>query len=365
MATSIPETSSNATKTFSQDSSTRIAEAEGFLRDAAAMNPPTRLEHSIPKICVGIATVRRRGEQYVGLSVASLLVGLTESERESIFLNLLIGNAEPSQHPVYSEKWTETLPDRVLTYGPDFPDFGRIKKWEEGGWYRNKPIYDYTHLMRDCYDTGAEYVAMLEDDTLAVKGWLPSALQALDTVKERAGNERWMYLRLFYVDDLLGWNSEEWPRYLALSFGVWAFLTGTMVAAKRVSKQKLKTFQTSAIWLTSCVFIPAAIALHFMAGKQTMWPISPGVHEMNRYRCCSQGLVFPRVIIPDFLERTDLTTDWLVDMMVEKIADDEGWTRWAVVPSLLQHIGATSSKGYGFDDSAKTLWNFRFEEYPD
>ncbi|KAJ9491093.1 hypothetical protein VN97_g2163 [Penicillium thymicola] len=135
--------------------------------------------------------------------------------------------------------------------------------------------------MQDCYDTGAEYEAMIEDDTLAVKGWLPSALQALDIVKERTANERWIYLRLFYVDDLLGWNSEEWPRYLAWSFAIWVLLTGMMVAAKRVFTPDPKTFPAGAIWTTPCVFIPAAIALHFMAGKQTMWPISPGIHEMN------------------------------------------------------------------------------------
>jgi hypothetical protein len=52
-----------------------------------------------------------------------------------------------------------------------------------------------------------------------------------------------------------------------------------------------------------------------------MWPLPPGVYEMNRYGCYSQGLVFPQDIVPRFLEYTDLTTDWLVNMMVEKIAD--------------------------------------------
>ncbi|CEJ60058.1 hypothetical protein PMG11_08648 [Penicillium brasilianum] len=346
-------------------SSSRIAEAEEFLSDAGNLRKPIRPEpeHSPPVICAGIATVRRRGQQYVGLTVASLLDGLSEEERNNIFLILLIGNTEPWKHPIYSEKWVDTLADRLLTYQEDDPDFDRLKEWEEGGWYRNKTIYDYTHLMKTCYDTGAEYVAMIEDDTLAVKGWLPSALKALDIVKERTTNKKWVYMRLFYVDDLLGWNSEEWPTYLAWSLIIWASLTGIMVAGKRIFKNASKFFSANAIWIISCIFIPAAIALHFMAGKQTMWPISPGVHEMNKYGCCSQGLVFPRSIIPDLLERTDLTTDWLVDMMVEKIADHEGWTRWAVVPSLLQHIGATSSKGYGFDDSAKTLWNFRFEDY--
>lgn len=344
-------------------SSHRIIESEKYLSATGSIKPPARLPGEKPKICIGMVTVRRRGDQYVGLTVASLLEGLSESERKSVFLNLLVGNSDPVEHPIYSEKWAETLPDRLLTYSNDDPDFEQIQKWEEGGWYRNKTIYDYTHVMRNCYETGAEYVAMVEDDTLAVKGWLPSALQALATVQERSAGRDWIYLRLFYADDLLGWNSEEWPKYFFWSLVVWAVLTGSMVAAKKTFKTHLKSIPNGAIWIISGVFIPAAIALHFMAGRQTMWPLSPGVHELNKYGCCSQGLVFPRSIIPSFLDKTDLTTDWLVDMMIEKIANREGWTRWAVVPPLLQHIGATSSKGYGFDNSAKTIWNFRFEEY--
>ncbi|KAL2832905.1 hypothetical protein BDW59DRAFT_93899 [Aspergillus cavernicola] len=344
-----------------QYSSRRIAEAEGFLNTVSDIAPPARLPGEEPTICVGIVTVRRRGDQYVGLTVASLLDGLSNLERQKILLYLSIGNSNPAEHPVFSEKWVETLPDRVLTYSKDDPDFEQIQEWEEGGWYRNKSIYDFTTLMKGCYETGAEYIAMIEDDTLAAKGWLSSTLQALDAVQEQAAGQEWVYLRLFYIDGLLGWNHEEWPKYLAWSFMIWASLTGIMIMSKK--RFDLRSLPNSAIWILSCMFIPTAIILHFMAGRQTMWPTSPGVHEMNKYGCCSQGLVFPRSIIPPFLDRTDLTTDWLVDMMVEKIADSQEWMRWALVPPVLQHIGATSSKGYGFDDSARTIWNFRFEEY--
>ncbi|EHA25365.1 hypothetical protein ASPNIDRAFT_42277 [Aspergillus niger ATCC 1015] len=342
----------------------RIQEAESFLVRAGDFPSPAKPSgNTQATICVGIVTVRRRKDQYVGLTVASLLEGLTESERSTIFLDILIAHTDPSTLPIFSEKWVEVLPDRVLLYPKeDNPDYEQIREWEEGGWYRNKTIYDFTHLMKDCYDTGADYVAMIEDDTLAAKGWLSSTLHALDVIHQRSiAGQDWVYLRLFYVDNLLGWNSEEWPRYLALSFVIWATLTGAMVFIKR---RFFKSTPASAIWMTSLIFIPAFIGLHFIAGRQTMWPIRSGVHEMNKYGCCSQGLVFPRSIVPQFLEHTDLTTDWLVDMMVEKIANKEEWKRYAVVPPVLQHIGATSSKGYGFDKSAKTIWNFRYEEYP-
>ncbi|GKZ24399.1 hypothetical protein AbraIFM66951_001306 [Aspergillus brasiliensis] len=342
----------------------RIQEAKSFLSKAGDFSVPEKpAGNTQATICVGIVTVRRRREQYVGLTVASLLEGLTEAERNTIFLDLLIAHTDPSAHPIFSEKWVETLPDRVLLYPKDDnPDYEQLREWEDGGWYRNKSIYDFTQLMKDCYDTGAEYVAMIEDDTLAATGWLPSTLQALDVIQQRAkAGQDWVYLRLFYVDDLLGWNSEEWPKYLAVSFFVWAASTGVVVLGKR---KFFSSTPASAIWIISLLFIPAFIGLHFMAGRQTMWPIRPGVHEMNKYGCCSQGLVFPRSIVPQFLEHTDLITDWLVDMMVEKVSNQQRWKRYVVVPPVLQHIGATSSKGYGFDKSAKTIWNFRYEEYP-
>ena len=69
-------------------------------------------------------------------------------------------------------------------------------------------------------------------------------------------------------------------------------------------------------------------------------------------------------MIPHVLDKLRLETLGLVDMQIEKIADAGGYVRWATVPPLLQHVGATSSKGYGFDDNARRIWSFRYEKYP-
>ena len=138
-----------------------------------------------PVICVGVPTVARRGHQYVRTTVGSLVAGLKDDERKLMFLKLLIGHSDPSDHPVFAETWPHTLPDRLLQYPSGTAEEQRISAWEEGGWYRNKSIYDFTYLLDDCYGTGAEYVAIIEDDTLAVVGWLGRLLEALDTVKYR------------------------------------------------------------------------------------------------------------------------------------------------------------------------------------
>jgi GR25 family glycosyltransferase involved in LPS biosynthesis len=320
-----------------------------------------------PLICVGVPTVARRRDQYVQTTVGSLLVGLEDDERKLMFLNLFIAHLNSVEHPIFSEVWPHTLPDRLLQYPTSAAEYRQILAWEEEGWYRNKSIYDFTYLLNDCFETGAEYVAIIEDDTLATDGWLKRLLDALNTVEDKMETlytgQKWMYLRLFYTEELLGWNSEEWPTYLVWSFVAWATISAVMLMIRRTFPRQ--GFMTKGVIATvSFVCIPAGTALFFLAGKQTTFPLTAGIHEMNKYGCCSQGLVFPRSIIPELLRLADVNTDWLVDMMVEQISNDEELVRWAIVPPLLQHIGATSSKGYGFDHSARQMWNFRYELYP-
>ncbi|KAL8763579.1 MAG: hypothetical protein Q9184_000652 [Pyrenodesmia sp. 2 TL-2023] len=87
---------------------------------------------------------------------------------------------------------------------------------------------------------------------------------------------------------------------------------------------------------------------------------------MNRFGYCSQGFMFPRSIVLPLVERTKkaMDEDYYVDMLLERWADAEDLRRYVLVPSLLQHVGRKSSKGWGYDQSASTTWNFGFEDHP-
>jgi len=95
-----------------------------------------------------------------------------------------------------------------------------------------------------------------------------------------------------------------------------------------------------------------------------MQPLTPGVHRMDNFGCCSQGFIFARHTVPLVINRIQYHTMDYIDMLMEVVADGEGLARWVVVPSLLQHIGGQSSKGDEIADSrAKMIWNFGFETY--
>jgi hypothetical protein len=59
-----------------------------------------------------------------------------------------------------------------------------------------------------------------------------------------------------------------------------------------------------------------------------------------------------------------------VDMLTEEYANRFGGGRWAVTPSVIQHVGGKSSKGDDLGSNAKydrtvaeKIWNFRFERF--
>ena len=345
----------------------REREAYSFIRSANdTLNGPIK-SRGEPSMCVGVATISRpSGHQYVRGTIGSLLEGLSAEDRQTIYLMPFIAHTEPAQHPIYKEPWLTALSDRVLEYDATSEELVRLQQFEEGHHWRNKSMYDYGYLLEKCHETGATWVAMIEDDVLARDGWYMRSRQALQNLARPSASDRWVYLRMFYTEGLLGWNSEEWPRYFGWSLVTTLILFAILVAA-RVRYPRLQRQVSNINVAISCaVVLPSFIILYFMAGRVTVQPFSKGVHRMDRFGCCSQGFIFPRAIVPQLVERTKkaMNEDYYIDMLLERWADAEALKRYVLIPSLLQHVGDKSSKGWGYDANAVTTWNFGFEDHP-
>ncbi|KAL8978643.1 MAG: hypothetical protein Q9177_006350 [Variospora cf. flavescens] len=344
----------------------RQRQADAYLQ-AANVSTTNDVQLSGPEVtlCLGLATVQRPGEQYVRSAYASLMEGLTKDDREHIYSVLLIGHADPERHPIYHEPWLRHLSDKLLTYNTsDTKQMELLRSWEQTQDYRKKAIFDYTYLLETCIETGAPGIAIVEDDIIAVAGWYPRTIAALDIVKSK-GSE-WLYLRLFYTEQFLGWNSEFWPTYLFASVSI-----VLAVAAMLLILRHLHFHTSISAWLilTACfVCTPACIALFFIAGRMSMLPLTPGVHEMPNFGCCAQGFVFSSTTAGRVVGKLKEKEVGFVDMILEEWANEEKLTRFAIVPSLLQHIGGRSSKGDDFKptefmSTADTIFNFGFELY--
>jgi hypothetical protein len=80
---------------------------------------------------------------------------------------------------------------------------------------------------------------------------------------------------------------------------------------------------------------------------------------MPRYGCCAQGLLFPRRQLDGVFELLrNPPYDFPGDMILEGYAGDRELKKWALDPSVFQHVGfKESSEG----PRKAEVWNFRFE----
>lgn len=307
----------------------RAVQAEDYIQSASSS-----WHADNPSLCIGIPSVQRQGVRYLRPAVGSLLQGLTEEQRNDIYLVILVAHTDPSQHEAWGDEWLHTLPDKIMSSNQTSTDKGRL---------------DYTHLLQACYETKTRHILMLEDDVLAMEGWYDRARQALDDLPSS------LYLRFFYTEVFLGWNKESWQTYLAWSIlaEVLAGLTLYMTGRSKYTSATILVF-----------FMPVWIGLYFAAGRMSVRPIRPGIHLMNDSGCCSQALAFPRQAAPDLIQYLR-KSPCPVDSAIEAFADERGLDRWALTPSIFQHVGVQSSKEvrtrrWGRPSTA-TLWNFAFE----
>lgn len=353
-------------------SATRIEEADEFIAKSWSTENPIKAATD-PSICVGIATVQRKEARYFKLLIGSLLDGLSESERKDILILPFIANIDPDTHQAYKEPWLSDLTDGVLTYNNiSATDTARMKSQESAKGHRKKALFDYSYSMKSCLDSNAPYILMLEDDVIAADGWYGRMKAGLEELEGQTASSQSLYLRLFYNTRLQGWNKQFWPTYLFWSVVFELLVAGILYVLQRNSALASRFLTPRAISVILFACTPACIGLYFAAGRLTVQPNPTGIHEMNKFGCCSQAMVFPREQVPPLLEYFKRKKSGLRDELIEKYADEHSLSRWALTPSVFQHIGSRSTKwkGKGSDVidkngliSTERIWNYHFEAW--
>ena len=177
----------NPTKAFAPGySAQRQEEASSFLGNSSNLPFKRIVNTETPKLCIGIATVARENVSYLHLSTGSLLHGLTHEERQQIELKVLFAHSDPGKHPNWNSPILASIVDEMLDYGDSFSSQKYIQELE--GDTKNessKTLFDYSYLLQACRSSGADYVFMLEDDTVVAKGWYRRVVEGLESVRDK------------------------------------------------------------------------------------------------------------------------------------------------------------------------------------
>ncbi|KAK1250048.1 hypothetical protein MKX08_010051 [Trichoderma sp. CBMAI-0020] len=371
----------NAERAYRQRFSTvRTEEADAYIH-----NPPTRVTPTQPVdklLCIGIPSINRTTESFLASTVATLTDTLTSDERASIRIVVLLADKAPTKHFAYGQDWLEPLVDEVLLYGEP-PEGSSVYRripfdLKEGnirgdGRVENMRL-DHSALVEACREQEYPYFALVEDDIVTLRDWFPRFKKGLAFVEQKTEETKreWIYLRLFYSEILMGWNNEEWLSYSKVIFLVYAAVLVAFLAGRKYYMRKGASAGVSPHtqrYLGALIFglwLPALIALYFLSGRLSANRLNPfglsefhGAREMPHYGCCAQGLVLPQRHLEGFQALLrDPPYDFPGDMILEGYAEDRGLVKWALEPSVFQHVGfKESSEG----QRRTEVWNFGFE----
>lgn len=223
---------------------------------------------------------------------------------------------------------------------------------------------DYVYLLNTCLETGAPYVFILEDDVILADGWMIKALNGLFELSrgpiERSAS--WLYLRLFYTETSLSWQSTDyWYRNMPLAF-LLATASGcaVLITTRRKWPKTRAWIDNWTVAAVCLVILPAFTALVYMIGKYSLMPLQ-GVVEMNIFGCCTQGLIYPREQVPGLIAFLQDRKAGQTDSMIEDYASRNQLMRYAFAPQQMQHVGLKSSRD-NLDINTQSTWAFWFEE---
>lgn len=357
-------------------SAVRRQEAEAYV---ASYNPATVVKagpEKTRKLCVGIPSYNRPQAKHLQSAVGSLLHGLTAEERQEIYLMVFLPHSKPERHPAYREKWLSELTDNVLTYSYGFDRMQHIRDMESQGRVDEKSLFDYAYLLDKCSEQLTPYIAIFEDDTVAADGWYHRTMDAVHESERQAALQRskpdFLYLRLFYTEDFLGWNAENWKTYLNNSIWITTLFT-IAVFCMRIAKPTMKlssTLLSRRTFIITYTALACLILLFFGLGRLTVLPMPAGVHEMQQFGCCSQAFVFPRTKALELVTYFKERHLGYVDVLIEDFANERRELRYAVTPSLVQHVGRENSRGDANGPMSKwgmgvaeRIWSFTFENF--
>lgn len=83
-----------------------------------------------PVICVGMVTVKRQEKMdYLNGTIGSMLLDLTDEERDAISIQLLFADSEPARHPGWDQPWLDNTVDNWSTYNVSDEQLEEIKEW--------------------------------------------------------------------------------------------------------------------------------------------------------------------------------------------------------------------------------------------
>ena len=308
-------------------------------------------------LCVAIRSLPRKGgptEQYLPLTVAGLLRGLSTQDRQAVYIAVVNGAIDHEDHPAAFA--VEPFVDELVLLSPDLIEKKRnIKFIDDQRLSLGLPKLipgdgalgrlDWQLAAESCLThTTAEHILIIEDDVFAYRSWFTYLSQHL--LPQLAGRQ-WFRIDLFHIDSWRGWETSETILLIGCCLLLSIPIVLLVILRCGVRQTRLgasSTFSMNVLFL----------AIFFFAGFAPLWWMNAmnvlpaqqiGLHPILGKICCAQAYMFNRNSLQLAIDlrikslEMPLETDRLINNLTRSLRDEEHIPSYFSYPSIFQHVG--------------------------
>jgi len=218
-----------------------------------------------------------------------------------------------------------------------------------------KQINDYIYILEKCQSL-SKYVLILEDDVYAAQDFYSKILVTTNELKHK---EDWIFLKLFFVQDFIGWNNDGYD---------FVFEIGVVVFSGVIAYLACKKFEIKNSCLVVLIVANAGLVgfgTIQLLGKQNIFPLLPSGLSEIEYTCCSPAHLYQSSKIPDLINFLKLQLSKRsvthVDLLMDEYANQENLKKYVYMPSVFQHTGLKTTF-VSYKQSHAFIWSETFEE---
>lgn len=231
-----------------------------------------------PSICIAIPTIPRK-YKFLSILMASLLRDYDDSVKI-----ILVNAVQPGIH-TEAESLSKKFGIEMIHTPPLLSSYSDLT-------YHKKETLDYIIAMKSCMREGIEYILILEDDVKSTR----NIFQKLQKILKNTENEDWAIMKLFVMDHLNGYSSDDvlWLISFGLIMGgltsgllwtsYWYRTSGFEAYLQKKQPERRKEYKYKIISL----FVGVGILIMLFSlwciltiGKQNLFPRKRGIHKTN------------------------------------------------------------------------------------
>jgi hypothetical protein len=238
-----------------------------------------------------------------------------------------------------------------LTYNGRTVDIPIVGSSHASALWNYQETFDYAValLYAEREFTKAKHTIIIQDDAIISRSFLIDILRVIHPQGQL--DDRLYAIKLFYMDRFSGWGKDNVYVLILIAIGIGLTATWVTFFICRLEKKR------NLLVVLFVYYTGFGAILLVLISRQALFPTFKGtglvpvsnymaslvaqLYPRNRLGTLAKGVLFH---LGNMIRKKDSRKKNIVDYLTDRVARENGWKQFVLVPNVVQHIGRQSSR---------------------